>query len=63
EALNDFHPDDVVLEDAQDCFFDPNLVPYHKDPRFQKLITELGFEDALARARAWQAAHPPASTR
>ncbi|MEO6002203.1 MAG: TIR domain-containing protein, partial [Opitutus sp.] len=42
EALNDFHPDDVVLEDAQDCFFDPNLVPYHKDPRFQKLITELG---------------------
>jgi TolB-like protein/Flp pilus assembly protein TadD len=60
EALNNFHADDVVLEDAQDWFFFPELVPFHQDPRFRRVVAELGLEENLARALAWQAAHPPA---
>jgi Tfp pilus assembly protein PilF len=62
EALTEFHADDVVLEDAPDWFFDRGLVAFHHDPRFRKLIAELGYDDVLGRALAWQAAHPPAKT-
>jgi TolB-like protein/Tfp pilus assembly protein PilF len=59
EALNDFYSDDIVMEDTQQWFFNPQLVPFQRDPRFRKVVAELGFDDILARALAWQAAHPP----
>jgi TolB-like protein/tetratricopeptide (TPR) repeat protein len=59
EALNNFDADDVVLEDAPYWFFFPELVPFHQDPRFRRVIAELGIEENLSRALAWQAAHPP----
>jgi len=59
EALDYFHPEDVILEDTQEWFFDPRLVPWHHDPRFRRVVVELGFDEYLSRALAWQAAHPP----
>jgi len=59
EALTELHPDDVTLEDTQEWFFDSHLISLKNDPRFRQVIAELGFDDVLARALAWQAAHPP----
>ena len=48
-----------VITDNPWVLFEPALDPVRKDPRFLRVLEQIGMKEAHARAQAWRAAHPP----
>jgi hypothetical protein len=44
---------------AADYLWDPIYDPVRHDPRWAKIMADVGLTEAHARAQAWRKAHPP----
>jgi hypothetical protein len=59
EALAGLDADEMSATGVSYLFYRPALDPIRHDPRFVRLLEQLGLKDAHARAQAWRAANPP----